>query len=155
MFIHEARVRGTLAPTLPTRPLVLRTLVLPSVLRRDGELRLPMLRSPLPDLVEGVLGLRGLAESSWISVRRFSTSLSSMPHFVVVVVVVVQLTARRLPLRLTGDCDAFRDEVKARSACSSSLSLSPRLVRCMLTISVSGLISKGSFSVLVTLRPVT
>ena len=64
LVIHEARVRGTLAPALPTRPLVLRTLVLPSVLRRDGELRLPMLISPLPDLVEGVLGLRGLAESS-------------------------------------------------------------------------------------------
>ena len=64
LLVHEARVRGTLAPTLPTRPLVLRTLVLPSVLRRDGELRLPMLMSPLPDLVEGVLGLRGLAESS-------------------------------------------------------------------------------------------
>ena len=49
-------------PMLPTRPLVLRTLVLPSVLRRLGEDRLPTLRvpTPLPQRAPppGVLGAR-------------------------------------------------------------------------------------------------
>lgn len=105
--------RDTWVPTLPTRPLVLRTLVLPSVLRRMGDERLPTdkLPIPLPLFVLGVFGLDGLAirsdigrSSSSTVPGRFSTSLSvGTSHLVVVVVVVVHETALRFPLRLTGD----------------------------------------------------
>ena len=54
---------------LPTRPLVLRTLVFPSVLRRFTEDRLPILKLPLPLplLVFGVFGRVGLSSSIGIS----------------------------------------------------------------------------------------
>ena len=103
---------------LPTRPLVLRTLVLPSVLRLLGDDRLPTLRVPTPLPVRpppGVLGARvgddmrsskGSSSSSIDVGRMFSPSLVSVrpSHLVVVVVVVVQEIARRLPLRVTALC---------------------------------------------------
>jgi hypothetical protein len=65
-FKHTQRPRvlrlSDCVPMLPTRPLVLRTLVLPSVLRLLGEDRLPTLRvpTPLPQRAPppGVLGAR-------------------------------------------------------------------------------------------------
>lgn len=126
--LHEALCALTgWAPMLPTRPLVLRTLVLPSVLRLLGDERLPMLRLPMPlpplPLV-GVFGLVGLARGSAIrkssspaTMGRFSLSLFSFEvrpsHLVVVVVVVVQLIARRFPLRLIGDWLAFRESIRS------------------------------------------
>lgn len=107
---HEALCPRTV-PTLPTRPLVLRTLVLPSVLRLLGDERFPTLKvpTPLPLFAEGVFGgLLGLVmpASSSPDAGRFSPSLVSegASHLVVVVVVVVHDTALRLAaLRLTGD----------------------------------------------------
>ena len=105
-------------PMLPTRPLVLRTLVLPSVLRL-GEDRLPTLRVPTPlpkrEVPPGVLGARvgddsrssmGSSSSSMLVGCMFSPSLVSVrpSHLVVVVVVVVQEMARRLPLRVRALC---------------------------------------------------
>ncbi len=156
-------------PTLPTLPLVFLTLVLPSVLRLLGEDRFPMLRLPMPlplftMEVPGVLGRMGLLairsvivrSSSSIRAGRLATSLPSVgtSHFVVVVVVVVQETARRLPLRLMGDCEALR-EAERRTARSHSLSLASTAMvdRCMVTISLSGLMSKGWFSVMTRRAP--
>lgn len=146
------------APTLPIRPLVLRTDVFPSVLLLVGEDRLPTLSPPNPlplFLPLGVFGLVGLASGSSAAFR-FSTSLFSAlvrpSHCVVVVVVVVQEIARRFPeLRLIadGDCEALRLSMRNAWASEEESSGSIWWVeRCMLTISVSGLMSNGWFSVI-------
>lgn len=155
LSVHEALCPRTV-PTLPTRPLVFRTALLLSVLRRTGEERLPTLSVPTPlPLRAGVRGgLLGLVTptNSSPDPGRFSPSLVSegASHFVVVVVVVVQETALRFALlRFAGEWLALRDSI--RSAYSSSVSLDPR-VRLVLTDSDSALRFKGWFSVMI-LRP--
>ena len=122
---HPRCTRATCAPTLPIRPLVFRTLVFPSVLLRIGDVRLPTLRLPPPlPLRLGVLGRVGLVwQSNAVgSMSRLALQMRFMvflcpatsaslvsadvrpSHLVVVVVVVVQLMARRLPLRWTCCC---------------------------------------------------
>lgn len=135
-------------PTLPTLPLVFRTPVLPSVLRRVGlALVLPTLISPLPLLLFSRAGVLGRDPAG----AAFSTSLSALTGQDVVVTVShlsvmteVVLNARRWSF-IRGDRDGDR-RLMLIVRISYSSSVSPSSRAGVFRVTPATTCSKGSFS---------